>query len=643
MNDALFVGQKAIELSKLVLKMTTSAGSGHPSSALSLAHIVTSLMYICMRWDPDNPWNKSNDRIILSEGHAVPIIYAAAADLNVKVGTKQNNRKLTTKDLDKYRTISSELDGHPNPSSDFPLFDCATGSLGQGLSCACGLASGCKHLGIENYFYTIIGDGEAREGQIWEACDFLVDYKLFNVIPVFNCNGMAQSDPISPQQSIEKLHSKLNAYGFSVETIDGHNCEEVLSALQRAKENRGPSAIVAKTVKGWGVTGLSKENHHGKPLKESQLTDAYKDLDSLLPHPSSPVSVKVGPRVPKGFTPLDYQSQSLPDPDFQLLLKDDPTVLATIEKGILSTRRAYGLALRELGRVDQRVVALDADVKNSTFSEYFAKTFPDRFYECRIAEQNMVSVAAGLAATGLTPFISSFAKFITRAYDQFELAMIAQLPLKMCGSHSGLNVGADGPSQMGLSDLAYMRAFSTVKNKASKPLLTIFNPSCAVCAYKCVELMNQIEGACYLRSIRTDLPILYSPQEEFKPGGAKFLRIGRDLIIISSGFMVHECIKAADKLEHEGIEVTLIDCYSFPVDKQVIRDALQTGSSEIVTVEDNLGNSLGAEIASIVASDTEISAKVTQLHAQQIPPSGSTKEVLRFAGLELMDRWYRKG
>ena len=636
MTDILQLHRKANELCKLVVRMTTTAGSGHPSSGLSLAHIVTALMYQTMRYDPKDPWNPASDRLVLSEGHAVPIIYAAYADLNGAYGSSPEKKKiLTLEELDTLRQIGSALDGHPNPPAGFPFFDTATGSLGQGLSCGCGLALAARVRNIDKRIFVLIGDGESREGQIWEACDFVIDYNLHQVLPIFNCNGQGQSDYVSQQQSAERVAEKLNAYGFVTETIDGHDPEAVARALNAAISSEKPHAIVAKTVKGWGVREFQRSNYHGKPLQQDQLAEAMADLDRILAEKgiADMENPALTPPKPAAVTVAPAEPEKLGDPDFESILAGDK-YLAIFKKGKMSTRRAYGLALRELGKLDGRIAALDGDVKNSTFSDYFFKAFPERSFQARIAEQNMVSVAAGLAAGGLVPFAATFAKFFARAYDQIELALLSGVNIKLAGSHSGANIGPDGPSQMGLLDVAYFRSFSTVKWPDGHPLMVCFNPGCAVAAYKCVQLMAEHPGSCYMRTLRSDLPLLYSPSEQFEIGGAKTLRQGKDIAIMAAGYMVHTCLKIAQELAAAGIDATVIDCYSMPMKPEIVADAAAGNSGKIVTVEDNYGNSLGSEVAETVAADPDIDAVVKQLFVRKVPKSGKTADdILEYVGI----------
>ncbi|HEX2956593.1 MAG TPA: transketolase [Chitinispirillaceae bacterium] len=637
------IHEKAVELCKQVLLMTTISGSGNPSSSLSLAHIITVLMYEIMHYSPQNPWSPANDCIILSEGHVVPIVYAAYADLGGVYGIDaEHPSKLSIEELKTLRQICSPLDGHPNPQAGFPFFDCATGSLGQGLSCAIGQILSARLQKIKKHVYVIIGDGEGREGQVWEACDYIIDHNLYEIIPVFNCNGHSQTGPVTLQQSSQKYVNKLRAFGFQTFPVEGHDPEALIKSFRKIIQQKAPSAIIAQTIKGWGVPHLQDPFHNVKSLKESDLTDAFTKLEATIPNikDSSPETGSIARGILYPTPAPDYPADTsvlhtdlFPDPDFEKILQGDPYI-ETFRKGIMSTRRAFGLALRESGYSNPYIVCLDADVCNSTFSNYFADAFPDRFFQCGIAEQNMMSMATGLAKTGYIPFVSTFAKFMVRAFDQLELALISGANIKLCGSHAGVNTGADGPSQMGTSDLSYMCALSTVKNSNDDRLMTIFNPSCAVAAFKCVQTMMSLHHSCYLRTIRQDLPILYSPDEKFEPGDVKLIIEGKDVAMMASGYMVHACKKVVEELQDAGIHVSLYDCYTLPIKPQIIYTAAENNNGKIITVEDNYGNGLGAQIASIAALNEYSTILVKQLFVKRIPKSGITAEdVLDFVGL----------
>jgi len=632
------VNRKAVEIGKLSVEMTTAAGSGHPSTALSLAHIVTVLMYSQMRWDPKDPWNPGADRLVLSEGHAVPIIYAAYADLGGVIGkSKAEARPMSRDDAMTLRAINSPIDGHPHPQVGFPFFDAATGSLGQGLSVAAGLGSAARMDGIDRNIYCIIGDGESREGQIWEAADYIADHALTNVVPIFNCNELAQSDYVSPQQSYQGLADKLRAYGFIVRTVDGHCPRELKEAfieLNVIKNGNRPMAIVARTIKGWGATAEQGMGKHGTPVKADKLRDILGELDQTA----------------KDLGVADYKTTGelkITAPKPAKAAERNSIKIASFAEGLaavgldkdlaagkaIAPRKAYGAALVALGGADKRVIGLDADVKNSTHAEWFAKKFPAQYLECKIAEQNMFSVAAGAAAAGKIPFCSTFAKFVTRGYDQVEMAIIGGANLKITGTHAGVTLAADGPSQMSLSDAAFFRSFCHTQNFNGRPAVSYFFPADAVSCYKITELMANLDGACYQRALRADTKTLYKPEETFEVGGYKVLREGKDVVFVTAGYMVHECLKAADELAKAGKKAAVIDAYSLPLQTKGILEIAQKSGGTIVTVEDNYTGGLDAEIAMAIAT-TGAGVKLKSLFVHQIPKSGrEPSDVLEYLGL----------
>ncbi|MFW6132805.1 MAG: transketolase [Planctomycetota bacterium] len=635
MADYTDLDRKVVKLSKQICRMCTEAGSGHPSSALALVHLTTALMYRVMRYDPKNPWNTGSDRLVLSEGHAVPVIYAAYCDLGGVVGTQDQPSELRFDDALTLREADSVLDGHPNPAVGFPFFDAATGSLGQGLSVAAGLAAAARLDGSDKNIYCIIGDGESREGQVWEAVDFIVDHNLTAARPIFSCNGQGQSDYVSPQQQAETLKRKLEACGCEVRTIDGHDWDQVFEALTFEAGDK-PVAVLARTVKGWGVNELQAHNYHGKPLKPEQLDEALADLDAKAAElgvsdvEDTPCIEVTAPAAAARPTGGHISAGGFADAMRACGLD------AKLDAGKLATRRAYGAALAAIGG-DERVVAMDGDVKNSTFAEFFAARHADRYLEGRIAEQNMVSAAAGLAAGGRVPFVSSFAKFIVRAYDQVEMAAISNANVKLCGSHAGVSLGADGPSQMGLPDVAFFRAFARSHRVDGAPAVRMMLPSDAVSAFKLTELMANIDGMCYMRTHRPDVPLIYEEDETFELGGFKHLEDGEDVAIVASGYMVHVAREALGMLEQAGLSASLIDAYSIPLNTDEILRIGDDCRGQLLVVEDNYLGGIADEIA-IAAATSDLGVRVRALYAERVPKSVKTPEqALEFVGLTAQD------
>ncbi len=633
------VHAKAIQLGHQSLTMCATAGSGHPTTALSLTHIVTVLMYHSMRWVPDDPSYPTSDRLVLSEGHAVPIIYAACADVGVAVG-KHEKRPLSTGELDNLRKVDSVLDGHPNPEEGFPFFDAATGSLGQGLSVAAGLALAANLDQIDKNIYCIIGDGESREGQIAEALDFIIDKKLGNVLPIFNCNGYGQADKVSQQQSPQRIAAKLEATGFTVLTIDGHKPDDIKAAVDQFRSNDDPNtiyAIVAQTVKGWGCPSIQGGGWHGKPPVGDELARAIEELQATgvgLTGALSSDELRIYP--PEEYQPKQAENRPMRSFDEAMKAYDMGLVL---KSGKLATRKAFGLALRELGHADARVVSLDADVSNSTFAQYFArdKNLSHRFFECKIAEQNMFSTAAGMSASGKIPFCSTFGKFITRGYDQIEMAIISGANIKIVGSHVGISLAADGPSQMALPDIAWFRSFGTVTNHDGNPACYVIQPADAYAAFALTQQMAQHPGACYMRVHRPDVEFIYDANATFKLGDFEVLTEGRDLMIVTAGYMVHECNKALDQLDRLGVDATLVDLYSLPFDADKLLDFANQNNGNILTVEDNYGASLGSAVADACTASGD-GFQIEQMTVKRIPKSARDEDsVLRECGLHFSD------
>jgi len=579
------------------IRATTAAKSGHPTSAASAADLVAATFFDAMRFDPDHPRAVTSDRFVLSKGHAAPVLYAAWAE----VGAIKREELLTL------RQIDSDLEGHPTPR--LPFVDVGTGSLGQGLGVGLGLALGARLAGSEARVWVLLGDGETAEGSVWEAVQLAAHRAAENLIAVVDVNALGQSGPTMLRHDLDAYRRRFAAFGWRVQTIDGHDMPAIVTALRRARRSRGaPSVVIARTVKGKGIEGVEGlEGWHGKPLPPDAAERAIAALESRLHHvPRPPI------QRPRGR----HQAPAAP-----ATTGSRPDALT----GAVATREAYGQALVRLGAVDARVVALDGDVKNSTYAERFFEAYPARSVEGFIAEQNMVSVAAGLAAQGLLPFASSFACFLTRAADQIRMAGISRSNVKFCGSHAGVSIGEDGPSQMGLEDLALFRAV---------PDAVVLYPADGVATDACVQLAGEYRGIVYIRTTRMKTDPVYPADEAFTIGGLKVVRARDDdrLTVVAAGITLHEALAAADELAAKGIFARIVDLYCLkPVDRTALVEAARATGGALLTVEDHYAEGgLGAAVAEAL-SDTGI--VVHRLAVREIPHSGSPRQLLERYGI----------
>jgi transketolase len=594
------IKEKARRLGIYSMMSTTAAGSGHPTSCLSCAELMAGVFFYAMKFDPKNPNSPDGDRFVLSKGHAAPILYAALAE----AGVFPLSRIMTL------RQLSSELEGHPTPL--IPGVDAATGSLGQGLSVGAGLAIGARLDGSSTRVYVLTGDGELAEGQVWEAAEFSGHYKLENLTVIADINALGQSEPTMYQHDMEIYRRKFESEGFDVQVIDGHDVAAVLAALDHAKSVKGrPQAIVARTIKGHGVSFLAgKEHWHGKALSKDELAKALAEVGTVAPIPPDPGK--------------SYARTSLPEPpDFPAPAAPDYKPGATV-----ATREAYGYALKRLGAVNKHIVAISGDVKNSTFSEIFGDAYPDHFFQGYIAEQNMVSVGVGLAARGRVPFIDTFACFLSRAFDEVRMAAISRSNIKLCGSHCGVSIGEDGPSQMALEDLAMFRAVNGS---------VVLYPSDAVSAERLTEFAAHAEGITYIRTSRPKTVILYSIDEKFPVPGFKVLRRSDNdrVTIIGAGITLHEALKAADQLKGQGIAVRVIDLYCVkPLDGAALAAEVKATGGRLVTVEDHFeeGGIGEAVLAALLDADSGPS-KVRRLAVRGMPHSGKPEELVDKFGI----------
>jgi transketolase len=560
---------------------------------------MSALFFHTMRFDPKNPANPHNDRFVLSKGHAAPVLYAALAEAGA----------LPVAQLDTLRKITSDLEGHPTPR--IPWVGAATGSLGQGLSVGVGMALNGKCLDKLSYrVYVLLGDGEIAEGSVWEAAALASHYRLDNLVGLIDVNGLGQSQRTMYDHNVEVYRARFAAFGWHTVTVDGHNLKEILAALDQAQSVKDrPSMIVAKTIKGKGVSFLEdKEGWHGKPLKKGD--ELEKALQELPLNGSGGAVHVVTP--PTGVAPVAVTSAPYPPPSYQLGEK-------------VATRAAYGTALAKLGSVNPLVVGLDGDTKNSTFAEKFTTAHPTRYFECYIAEQNMVGTAVGLAACGKIPFVSTFAAFLTRAFDNIRMAAISGVSIRYAGSHCGVSIGEDGPSQMGLEDIAMMRAI---------PHSTVLYPSDAVATERLVATAAGRRGTTYIRTSRPATPVLYANTEEFPIGGSKVIRSGPNdcLSVVAAGVTLHEALTAYETLKAAGINIRVIDAYSVkPIDAQGLLQAANQTCNTLVVVEDHyFDGGLGDAVLNAVALH---GVRVHKLAVTEVPRSGKPEELLDMHGI----------
>ena len=585
------------------VRSTTAAGSGHPTTCLSAAEIVAALFFAEMRFDPRDPQHPEADRFVLSKGHAAPILYAAWAAAGA----------FPREDVLQLRALTSDLEGHPTPR--LPFVDVATGSLGQGLAAGVGIALNARRIDSDYRTYVLMGDGESAEGSVWEAAQVAAHHNLDNLCAFTDVNGFGQSRATQWDRDIDAYVSRWRAFGWHAIGIDGHDMSRVVAALAEARRTTGrPTMIVARTLKGKGVALFEgKDGWHGKPLKAGAETDeAVAELERQYIKTNDPAPVIPKPARRRSEGPLPDFVAALPTPSYKL-------------GDVVATREAYGTALAALGAIDRRVVALDSDVKNSTFSERFEKAHPDRFYQTFIAEQVMVGAAMGLAARGAVAFPSSFACFLERASDFIRMAGISSLNIKLAGSHAGVSIGEDGPSQMALEDLAMFRAV---------PNCTVLYPSDAMSAERVMALAASTPGPVYIRTTRPKTPVIYSATETFVAGGSKTIRQSdRDAVtVVAAGVTLFEALKAHEELAAEGVAIRVIDAYSVqPIDRDSLVAAGKATSGRIITVEDHYSRGgLGDAVSEAVWDQ---GFRVQRLAVREIPRSGPPDVLLDRYGI----------
>ena len=586
------------EIAKLIryyiLKSTTQAGSGHPTTCLSAVELMVSLLFGgFFHFDSEHPQNPNNDRLIFSKGHAAPLLYS----LWTVAG------KLTEDELLTLRKFGSPLEGHPVRA--FPYAEAATGSLGQGLSIGVGMAINGKCIDRLPYrVFVLLGDSEMAEGSVWEAIQIADYYKLNNLIGIIDVNRLGQRGETIYGWDLSAYEKRVSSFGWKTICIDGHNFDEIFKAYEVALKSNSPTMIIAKTVKGKGVSFLeNKEGRHGVALTQEEFNQALKELGQI-----------------KKFSATLKKPESLkPNPAF-IEIKEFERKYSIGEK--VATRRAYGEALVKIFPEFPDIVVLDAEVSNSTYAEIFKKHYPERFFECFVAEQNMVGMAVGLSLRGKIPFVSTFAAFLTRAFDHIRMAQYSEANIKFIGSHAGVSIGQDGPSQMGLEDIAMMRS---ILNSV------VLYPSDAVSTEKLVKEAAKHKGIVYIRTTRSATHVIYRENEEFPIGGAKVLKASdSDLFtIVGAGITLHEALKAYEELKNKGIYVRVIDLYSVkPLNADLLKQALNE-TKAIITVEDHYpAGGIGEAVKSEVGSE-----RVYSLSCKKTPKSGTPEELLNYEGI----------
>ena len=579
------------------IRSSSAAGSGHPTSSMSAADLMAVLMSKYLHYDFGTPDDPRNDHLIFSKGHASPLLYA----MYKAAGAISDEEMLT------FRQLGSRIEGHPTPV--LPWVDVATGSLGQGLPIAVGVALAGKRLDRLPYrVWCLCGDSEMAEGSMWEAFEAAGHNDLDNLVAIIDVNRLGQTGETMHGWDLDAYTRRAEAFGWKAIEIDGHDVAAIDQALEQATATTGqPTVIIAKTEKGHGVKAVADQpGKHGKPLDDPEA--GIEELGGIRD-----IHVDV-PRPEGDGQPHAFPTESLTLPVYEPGTKE-------------ATRKAFGDALVALGKADGKVVAIDGEVGNSTYTEEFAQALPDRFFQSYIAEQQMMATAIGMQVRGWKPFAATFAAFLSRAYDFVRMSAISRANYAVAGSHAGVSIGEDGPSQMALEDLASFRAIHGS---------TVLYPSDANQTAALVPQMAAREGVVFMRTTREKTPILYQPGEEFAVGGSRVVRQSDDdaVTLIGAGITLHEAVKAADELKADGINARVIDLYSLkPIDAETVRAAArETGA--IITVEDHWPEGgIGDAVLDALAEE-QPHPLVHKLAVREMPGSGKPFELLHAAGID---------
>ncbi len=583
------------------LIMTTEAGSGHPTTCLSCAEIMSVLFFNEMLFDTKNPFNPDNDEFILSKGHAAPILYSAL----YRAGCIKYNLK-------SLRKINSPLEGHPIPKS-LKWVKVATGSLGQGLSAGVGMALAGKLQNKNFKVYVLLGDSEIAEGSVYEALQIASHYRLKNLIAIIDANRLGQTGETMIGHNVNIYKKRFKEFGWMCLTVNGHNIEELINAFDAAKNSDRAVMIIAKTFKGKGVSFLENKNGwHGKPLNKEQLKIALEEL----PNPEMP---KVTLKKPVAKTTYKNSVKSGKSRN----LKETFNIKKYSIGQEIATRQAYGNTLAELALKDNKVIAVDAEVSNSTYSEKIKEVSPEQFIETYVAEQNMIGMALGLSKKGFKVFASSFAAFLSRAHDQIRMSALSSGNFTICGSHAGVSIGPDGASQMGLEDISMFRCL---------PDSIVFYPSDAVSTKKIVKLCTKLKGIKYIRTTRPKTPVIYNNKENFPVGDFKVVRQSKNDVIVlaGAGITLHESLKAYEILKKEGINAAVVDIYCIkPFNHLKFKSFLKKHGNKLIIAEDHYREGgIGEMLIAVLSEEKKEFPKIKHLAITEMPHSGKKDELL---------------
>jgi transketolase len=579
------------------IRASTAAGSGHPTSSMSAAHLAAVLFSDHLRFDVEDPKNPGNDRFVLSKGHASPLLYSVFKAVGA----------VTDHELLSFRKFGSPLQGHPAPVPEMPWIDVATGSLGQGLSIGLGMALAMRLDDVDARAWVLMGDSEIIEGAVWEAMANASFHQARNLVGILDMNRLGQRGPTMLQWEGDTYARRAEAFGWRAIQIDGHDVSQIDAAYREAKDGAGPTLIVARTVKGHGVSFLADaEGWHGKALDQDQAKQAIEELGGER-------TIVITPPKPELLSPIAVGGTGADLPRYD---QD------------IATRKAFGETLAVLGKGRSDIVVLDGEVSNSTHTEDFQKAVPDRFFEMYIGEQNMLGAAVGLQALGKVPFAATFGAFLSRAYDFVRMGAVSRANLRLCGSHAGVSIGEDGPSQMALEDLALLRA---VAGSA------ILYPADGNATAKLVAAMADRDGITYIRTTREKTPKLYDADEPFPVGGSKVVRSSSNdrVALIGAGVTLFEALKAADQLAAEGIGARVIDAYSVkPIDRRTLRAAFEETGLVVVAEDHWIEGGLGDAVLEALAAGGALRAgRVIKLAVTKMPGSGTPEELRDWAGI----------